>query len=366
MRRKPREGSETGRNIRVLHLFGSPVLSLCEFISIFNRISHYFIDCAFRFQESVYSGDVYTMDPSLMSQQNYDLRTKLFPDARSDAADSATETLVHSDAYKLAYADPEFLLRDELRAVRLQLEYFKPELIQDEHGIEATIVIFGSARFLDRDKALSRLEEAERALSEDPGNKILQTAVKRALSALENSAYYAEARDLGRIVTERHGEIGECPLTVVTGGGPGIMEAANRGAHDANGKSIGLNIVLPAEQRPNPYITPELCFQFHYFALRKMHFLMRARALVAFPGGFGTLDELFETLTLIQTGRSRPVPIVLVGQRFWKQLINFDMLVEIGTISEEDLSLFQFAETSEETWAIIADFYQQQPYREET
>lgn len=292
-----------------------------------------------------------------MSNHPYDLRSKLFPDARSDAAEAPS----HSEAYTLAYADPEFLLRDELRPVRLQLEYLKPELVQEAHGIEATVVIFGSARFVDRETALSRLEDAERLLSDNPDSAEYQRQVRLAMTALENSSYYAEARKLGQMVTQHKNDVGPCQLTVVTGGGPGIMEAANRGAFECGGKSIGLNIVLPAEQQPNPYITPDLCFQFHYFALRKMHFLMRARALVAFPGGFGTLDELFETLTLIQTGRSRPVPVILVGEVFWRKLINFDLLVELGTISEQDLCLFQFAETAEQAWEVIARFYRLAP-----
>lgn len=310
--------------------------------------------------QGVYFSSADRRTEAIMSKKPYDLRSKLFPDARTDVFDASSPA--RSGAYQLAYADQDFLVRDELRAVRLQLEYLKPELIQDEHGIEATVVIFGSARFVDREAALEQLTAAEQLLAEDPDDDNHQAAVKRALTALENSHYYDEARALGKLVTERRDEISLCPLTVVTGGGPGIMEAANRGAHDVGGKSVGLNIVLPAEQQPNPYITPELCFQFHYFALRKMHFLMRARALVAFPGGYGTLDELFETLTLIQTGRSRPVPVVLVGEKFWRKLINFDVLVEMGTISEDDLGLFHFCETAIEAWSVIAGFYQLQPY----
>jgi hypothetical protein len=251
-------------------------------------------------------------------------------------------------AYRLAFTDTAFLLREELRPVRMQLELLKPELIQQELGIESTIVIFGSARIQPPDAAAAALEAA-RAASDS-------TALRRAETAFEMSGYYAEARRFAALVTERSRQHAT-PIYVVTGGGPGIMEAGNRGAHDVGGKSIGLNIVLPHEQAPNPYITPELCFQFHYFALRKMHFVMRSIALVCFPGGFGTLDELFETLTLIQTGKSRARPILLFGQRFWEKLIDLDHLVDTGMISPGDVNLIRFVETAEQAWEALADHY---------
>jgi len=260
-------------------------------------------------------------------------------------------------SFKLAFADNEFLLQDDLRAVRLQLEYLKPQLTLEKHQIDATIVVFGSARFLSPEQAQHDLSIAEQALAEEPDNDSLKGNLKRAQRALKNSNYYQQAIDFSRIATEHNLRHHEENLMIVSGGGPGIMEAANRGAMEAGGESIGLNIVLPREQRPNPYITPEYCFQFHYFAIRKMHFLQRARALVAFPGGFGTLDELFETLTLVQTKKSDPVPIVLVGSEFWSRLINFDVLVEEGTISEQDLELFQIVDTAEDAWQAICHCY---------
>ena len=251
-------------------------------------------------------------------------------------------------AYKLAYTDTEFLLREQLRPVRMQLELLKPELVQRDLGVESTIVIFGSARILSGEDAAARLAEAQ-AGSDVP-------AVRRAEAALAMSHYYDEARRFGALVTERSRSL-DTPIFVVTGGGPGIMEAGNRGAFDVGGKSIGLNIVLPHEQEPNAYITPELCFQFHYFALRKMHFLMRSIALVCFPGGFGTLDELFETMTLVQTGKSRKRPILLFGRPFWEKLINFEHLVDTGMIGAGDLGLFHYVETAEEAWALLAAHY---------
>ena len=230
-----------------------------------------------------------------------------------------------SASYRLAYTDDDFMMRDELRAVRLQLELLKPELVQQDHGIEATVVVFGSSRLVDPGIADSKLQEARSRLAEDPDNGQLARRVERAERRLKNAAYYSEARRLGTLITEQSCAIGKEQLCVVTGGGPGIMEAANRGATDCGGKSIGLNIVLPTEQVPNPWITPELTFQFHYFAIRKMHFLLRARALVAFPGGFGTMDELFETLTLIQTGKIKPVPVLLFGREHWERTIDFLM-----------------------------------------
>jgi len=251
----------------------------------------------------------------------------------------------------LAYQDEDFILRDELRPVRLQLELLKPELILQENHIESTVVIFGSARIPDPATAEARLVSAEAEYRKHKNDDILKQKVDIARRALANSKYYDEARKLGALISSN---TGKDKMVVITGGGPGIMEAANRGAHEAGIPSIGMNIVLPFEQAPNPFITPELSFQFHYFAIRKMHLLMRARALAVFPGGFGTLDELFETMTLIQTKKVKPIPILLFGQKFWERVINFNALVEEGTISPHDLDLFQYVETAEEAWEIIS------------
>lgn len=218
-------------------------------------------------------------------------------------------------------------------------------------------MVFGSARFLSPEQAEHDLRIAKAALDKNPADDTLKGQVRRAQRALKNSQYYQQARDFSRIATEHSLRRPDENLMIVSGGGPGVMEAANRGAMDAGGDSIGLNIVLPKEQRPNPYITPDYCFQFHYFAIRKMHFVQRARALVAFPGGFGTLDELFETLTLVQTKKSEPVPIVLVGKAFWSQLINFELMVDEGTIDQRDLELFTIVDSAEDAWKAICQCY---------
>ncbi len=279
-----------------------------------------------------------------------DLTARNFPSAEEEAHQVKPVSLYGGpeSSYRLAFTDTDFVLREELRPVRMQLELLKPELVQAEQGIESTIVIFGSARILPADVAQERLDAARAA-----GVEAIE---RRAEAALAMSLYYEEARRFAALVTRRSATL-ETPIYVVTGGGPGIMEAGNRGAHEVGGKSIGLNIVLPHEQEPNPYITPELCFQFHYFALRKMHFVMRSIALVCFPGGFGTLDELFETMTLIQTGKSRRRPILLFGRAFWEKLINFQHLVDTGMISPGDLDLFHFVETAEDAWERLADHY---------
>ncbi|MGJ8610167.1 MAG: TIGR00730 family Rossman fold protein, partial [Octadecabacter sp.] len=242
---------------------------------------------------------------------------------RKEAREVPDTPQTRSPAYALAFADPDFMGRDELRPVRLQLELLKPQLMLDEQGISSTIVMFGGARIpapADKDSA-------------------------RTKTLADLSKYYDEARTFARLMTEK-GDASE--NVIVTGGGPGVMEAGNRGAIDAGGTSIGLNIVLPHEQAPNEYVTPELCFNFHYFAIRKMHFLMRAKAITVFPGGFGTLDETFEALTLIQTGRMEKVPFLLFGRAFWESIINWDALADAGTISADDLALFKFVETAEE------------------
>jgi uncharacterized protein (TIGR00730 family) len=279
-----------------------------------------------------------------------DLHARNFPSAEEDAEVAAQPSRYAGpeSAYRLAFTDTEFLLREELRPVRMQLELLKPELVQGEHGIKSTIVIFGSARIVSEEVARQRLAAA--SASGDA------QAVRGAQTQLRMARYYEEARRFAAIVTQKSREL-DAPVYVVTGGGPGIMEAGNRGAFEVGGKSIGLNIVLPHEQQPNPYITPELCFQFHYFALRKMHFVMRSIALVCFPGGFGTLDELFETLTLTQTGKSRRRPILLFGRDFWSRLIDFELLIETGMIGAADVGLFHFVESAEEAWAVLAAEY---------
>jgi uncharacterized protein (TIGR00730 family) len=264
------------------------------------------------------------------------------------------DNLTRSASYIPADRDTEFLQRDELRPVRLALELLKPDLIQREQGIQSTVVVFGSARLTELAQARRFLAAAEAKLAENPDDPDYRRAVAVAARHVTLSRYYDEAREFGRLVSSTCQIDGRCDFVVVTGGGPGIMEAANRGAADIGAKSIGLNITLPHEQRPNPYITPELCFQFRYFALRKMHFLLRAKALVAFPGGFGTLDELFDALTLLQSGKVSGVSVVLVGRAFWDRLVNWPMLVEEGLISAKDLNLFHYAETASEAWQLIA------------
>ena len=278
------------------------------------------------------------------------LTERNFPSAQQEARVAAPRALYDGpeSAYRLAFTDTEFLLREELRPVRMQLELLKPDLVQAEQGIVSTIVIYGSARILAADVALQRLADAEAA-----GDAL---ALRRAQQQVLMSRYYEEARSFGSLVTRKSREL-ETPIYIVTGGGPGVMEAGNRGAYEAGGRSIGLNIVLPHEQEPNPYITPELCFQFHYFGLRKMHFLMRSIGLVCFPGGFGALDELFESLTLMQTGKCRRSPIMLFGREYWTRLIDFDLLVETGMISPHDVELFHFVESADEAWDVIAAEY---------
>jgi len=281
---------------------------------------------------------------------------EVFPSAEEDAL--AAELCVPcpqtlSPSYRLAYRDADFLLRDELRAVRLQLELLKPDLVLKEHAIEETVVVFGGARVLEPELARRRLSEAEAA--EGPLDKEREGRLSGARRDVANSKYYAEARRFCSLISQAGTDTGGPRLVVVTGGGPGIMEAGNRGACDGGAESVGLNIVLPFEQKPNDYITPELCFQFHYFAIRKMHFLLRAKALVVFPGGFGTLDELFETLTLIQTRKIKPIPVLIFGRDFWERVISFDTLVEEGLISPGDVDLFRYVETAEEAVRIIRD-----------
>jgi uncharacterized protein (TIGR00730 family) len=277
-----------------------------------------------------------------------------FPSAHQDA-EVAKQTTPSpqstSTSYRLAFQDPDFILREELRPVRLQLELLKTELTLQEQGIESTVVIFGSARTPDPESAALLLDDANSRIEKNPEDPSIKKQLAFARKAVELSRYYREARKLGRLISTNSQPN---QFVVVTGGGAGIMGAANRGAHDVGAKNIGLNIVLPFEQEPNPYITPELSFQFHYFAIRKMHFLIRAKALVVFPGGFGTLDELFETLTLVQTRKVVPFPILLFGREFWTKVIDFDFLVDQGTISPADVEYFRYVETAEEAWEIIS------------
>jgi len=255
------------------------------------------------------------------------------------------------ESNRLAFADPEFLLRRETRGLRMQLEMLKPDLAQKEHGIEHTVVVFGSARFRSEEESHRELMRAR-----ESGDA---RAIAQAETLVRNAGFYEQSRALARIITQFSAQQApEHKFFICTGGGPGIMEAANRGAQEAGGISVGLNIALPHEQSPNPYITPELSFKFHYFALRKMHFMMRAKALVAFPGGFGTLDELFETLTLVQCKKAKPVPIVLFGSHYWKRLFSPQVLVEEGVISEEDLKLFTYVDSVDDAWHVIRAFYQ--------
>jgi len=286
---------------------------------------------------------------------------RLFRSARQElklAAGRKASAQTASESFRLAYSDQEFLLRKELRPIRLQLELLKPELIQHGAKIKSTVVIFGSARIPESAVAKRRLQSIQAHLTKNPDDKVLQNQMKIAKRIVEKSHYYDEARHLAKLIS-RHGRDEEGnPLIIVTGGGPGMMEAANRGAYEVGAKNIGLNIVLPMEQAPNHYITPELCFQFHYFAVRKMHFLIRAKALVVFPGGYGTLDELFEALTLVQTGKIARMPIILVGKEYWQKLLNFDFMVEEGVIDAEDLGLFEYAETAQDAWEKIRVFYE--------
>ena len=255
-----------------------------------------------------------------------------------------------ADAYRLAFNDPEFLRRPETRGIRFQLELLKPELIQNEEGIHNTVVVFGSARFKSLDEAQRRFQEVTKLPSSAQNTEVLALAQRD----LENASYYEAARKFAHLVSQACASYPKTDrLTICTGGGPGIMEAANRGAMEAGAPSVAMNISLPHEQAPNPYVTPGLSFQFHYFALRKMHFAMRAKALISFPGGFGTLDELFEILTLVQTRKVQTTPVLLYGSDFWKRLIDFDWLVSSGTIAKEDLACFKYVDSPEEACAEI-------------
>lgn len=269
-----------------------------------------------------------------------------------------TDTILHTPAYRLAYEDWEFLAEDDLRPVRLQLELIKPERTLRHHAIHSTVVVFGSARIIAPDKAERLLQVARADYRGDPTTDKHLREVER---LVHWSRYYADARRFSELVSRQFQRRNHRHFVVVTGGGPGIMEAANLGAFDVGARSAGFNVTLPNEQKPNPFITPDLAFRFHYFAMRKMHFLMRAKALVAFPGGFGTLDELFEVLTLVQTGKMPRLPIVLFGSEFWSRAIDFDFLIAEGMISPQDRELFSIVETAEQAVSILRDFYHDHP-----
>ena len=267
------------------------------------------------------------------------------------------EHLLHAPSYRVAYKDADFLSGPDLRATRMQLELLKAELALRQQQVRSTVVVFGSTRIVEPAAARKRLELAELQLADTPDDPRRQRAVARAERIVANSHYYETARRFAELASASCQHGGPSENVVVTGGGPGIMEAANRGAYECGAKSIGLNIRLPHEQVPNPYISPELCFQFHYFAMRKFHFILRAKALVVFPGGFGTLDELFDALTLRQTRRMQEIPIVIFGPEYWHRVIDFQYLADEGTIDDADLDLFRYAETAEEAWSMIQGFH---------
>jgi uncharacterized protein (TIGR00730 family) len=280
------------------------------------------------------------------------------PTEEDRQAPAKLRAILNSPSYLPAIEDAVFLDSDDARGVRLQLDYLKPEKLLIEQGIEHTIVVFGSTRIVEPVAAEKKVRKLRAALSATAGDSELQRQLMVAERVLAKSHYYEIARQFSRLVSNAGDGPQDSRLVVMTGGGPGIMEAANRGAHEVGAKTVGLNINLPYEQYPNPYITPGLCFSFHYFALRKMHFLKRAKALVAFPGGFGTLDELFETLTLVQTRKINPLPVVLVGEAYWRKLFDSNFLVEEGVIDIEDRELFWFAETADDIWQGLLCWYE--------
>ncbi|WP_345992917.1 TIGR00730 family Rossman fold protein [Sulfurimonas sp. HSL-1716] len=273
-------------------------------------------------------------------------------------AEELVKNLIGSDSYKIALEDIEFMNSYEARGIRLELDYLKAELVMNRLGIEHTIAVFGSARTIEYKTAKKKLNLIQKELDKNPSNQEMRSKMNTAQRMLEKSVYYDDARRFGSLVGSSGKGADDCRVTIITGGGPGIMEAANRGAFDVGAKSIGLNINLPHEQFPNPYITPELCFQFHYFAIRKLHFLNRAKALVVYPGGFGTFDELFEILTLVQTQKSAAIPIVLVSKYFWNRAVNLEFLREEGVISYSDIEIFHIVDNADEAWKFITQWYE--------
>jgi len=280
------------------------------------------------------------------------------PEQDDPQAPQRLKAILESPSYREADRDVDFLQHDGTRGLRLQLDYLKAESLLEQHGIRHTIVVFGSTRIAQPAAAQRRVDALRRELAEAPADAQRQRRLAIAERVLAKSRYYEVAREFGRLVGAAGERAAAARTVVATGGGPGIMEAANRGAYDVGAKTVGLNITLPHEQYPNPYVTPGLCFRFHYFALRKLHFLLRAKALVAFPGGFGTFDELFETLTLVQTRKIKPVPVVLVGEDYWRRAVDLDFLVAEGVIDAEDRELLWFAETAQEIWDGIRRWYQ--------
>jgi len=279
------------------------------------------------------------------------------PISEDPAIANRLEGIMTNPSYVPAIEDIDFLKGPNARGIRLQLDYLKPQVLLNKHGIEHTIVVFGSTRIVEPKAAQQRIDSLNKQIEQKPQNKRLINKLAIAKRIQIKSQYYQVAREFAGIVGKSGNGPNDSQLVVMTGGGPGIMEAANRGAAEVQAETVGLNITLPNEQFPNPYVTPELCFQFHYFAIRKLHFVLRARALVAFPGGYGTLDELFETLTLIQTRKITPMPVVLVGQSFWKKAVDIDFLVDEGVIDEEDRDLFWYAETADDIWLSINKWY---------
>ncbi|HVC50636.1 MAG TPA: TIGR00730 family Rossman fold protein [Stellaceae bacterium] len=280
------------------------------------------------------------------------------PRSEDPEAPARIRSIVASPSYRVPDRDPDFLSRDEMRGIRLMLDYQKPQTLLAENEVGHTIVVFGGTRIPEPASARRKCEALRAALAADPDDRSLREQLDIAERVLDKSRYYEIAREFGRLVGDCGDKTIGGRIMVMTGGGPGIMEAANRGANDAGAKSIGLNIALPHEQFPNPYVTPELCFSFHYFAIRKLHFLMRARALVAFPGGYGTFDELFEVLTLAQTRKINPVPVILVGEDYWRRAFDADFLVAEGAIDPEDRDLFWYAESAAEAWRDILTWYE--------
>jgi uncharacterized protein (TIGR00730 family) len=276
---------------------------------------------------------------------------------QQDTAEANRQAILSSPSYRLAEYDFDFLKRDDIRHVRMTLELLKTETLLRDHNVKATVVVFGSARIVPHEVAEERLREAVEAAAKRPRDAKAKRAVERAKSVLAKSRFYDEARGFGRLVSTVCQVEGRNDFVIATGGGPGIMEAVNRGAFDVGAKSVGFNIDLPHEQEPNPYITPDLCFRFHYFAIRKFHFILRAKALVVFPGGFGTLDEMFDTLCLRQTRRMQAIPIILYGREYWESIVDFPKMADEGVIDDEDLKLISWAESPEEAWKIIADFH---------
>ena len=279
------------------------------------------------------------------------------PVSEDPAIANKLEAIMTNRSYVPAIEDIDFLKGPNARGIRLQLDYLKPQALLNEHGIEHTIVVFGSTRIVEPQGAQDKIDSLHNQLEQDPQNKRLMKKLAVAKRIQNNSQYYQVARKFAGLVGKSGNGPNDSQLVIMTGGGPGIMEAANRGSAEVKAETVGLNITLPNEQFPNPYVTPELCFQFHYFAIRKLHFVLRARALVAFPGGYGTLDELFETLTLIQTRKITPMPVVLVGQSFWQKAVDIDFLVDEGVIDAEDQDLFWYAETAEDIWLSINKWY---------